>query len=124
MGLTNLKITVANPQNESKQADVEFLIDSGAIYSVLDEKILKGLGVEPRSQEEFILADGSVITRKKGGLVYKHKNEVGFAPVIFGQKGDSNLLGATTLESLGFSLDPFRRQLFKLPMVLGGLHNQ
>lgn len=124
MGLTNLKLTVANPKDESRHSTIEFLVDSGAIYSVLDEQILKKLGVEPRSEEEFILADGTVIKRKKGGLVYKYKDEISYAPVIFGKKGDTNLLGATTLESLGFSLDPFRRQLFKLPMILGGLRNQ
>jgi len=38
--------------------------------------------------------------------------------VIFGQKGDSVLLGALTLEALGLSLDPLRRELKELPMIL------
>ncbi|MCH7744989.1 MAG: aspartyl protease, partial [Chloroflexi bacterium] len=37
---------------------------------------------------------------------------------IFGEEGDSNLLGATTLESLGLILDPLKRELRPLPMVL------
>jgi hypothetical protein len=38
--------------------------------------------------------------------------------VIFGEPGDANLLGALTLESLGLSLDPLKRELRELPMLL------
>ena len=47
-------------------------------------------------------------------------DKVGGADVIFGEEGDSNLLGATTLESLGLALDPIRRELKPIPMILGG----
>jgi hypothetical protein len=40
--------------------------------------------------------------------------------VIFGEKGDATLLGAVTLESLGFVLDAVRRDLLPLPMVVAG----
>ena len=40
------------------------------------------------------------------------------ADVIFGEDGDSNLMGATTLQALGLVLDPLRRELRPLPMVL------
>ena len=43
---------------------------------------------------------------------------VGVADVIFGEEGDSALLGAFTLEALGLSLDPLRRELRPLPMIL------
>jgi len=43
---------------------------------------------------------------------------VGVADVIFGEEGDSTLLGAFTLEALGLSLDPLRRELKPLPIVL------
>lgn len=41
------------------------------------------------------------------------------SPVIFGERGDSTLLGTVSLEALGFVLDPIRRELRPLPMVLG-----
>jgi hypothetical protein len=40
--------------------------------------------------------------------------------VIFGEPEDSNLLGAFTLEALGLALDPLRRELHPLPMILAG----
>ena len=37
---------------------------------------------------------------------------------IFGEEGDEPLLGATTLGSLGLVLDPFKRRLIPMRMVL------
>jgi hypothetical protein len=64
------------------------------------------------------LADGSKILRKKGVALFKFGERIGGADVIFGQEGDSVLLGMFTLEALGLALDPLRRELKPLPMVL------
>jgi hypothetical protein len=37
---------------------------------------------------------------------------------LFGEKGDEPLLGATTLESIGLVLDPFKRHLIPMRMLL------
>lgn len=50
--------------------------------------------------------------------MFKYKEYIGVSDVIFGEEGDSVLLGALTLEALGLALDPFRRRLIELPMVL------
>jgi len=113
-----LEIEVANPAGPEITERVEFLIDSGAIYSVVPTPVLERLGIRPLQQQEFRLANGSKIVRKKGGAVFKYGNSIGGADVIFGEEGDSNLLGAFTLEALGLSLDPLRRELKPLPMIL------
>ena len=41
------------------------------------------------------------------------------ANVMFGEAGDTTLLGVLTLEALGYALDPRRRELGPLPMSLG-----
>lgn len=79
------------------------------------------LGIKPLADQEFRLADGTKIRRKKGGALFKYGERIGVADVIFGERGDSTLLGAFTLESLGLSLDPLRRELKPLPMVLAVL---
>ena len=43
---------------------------------------------------------------------------MGLTSVIFGDGEDSTLLGTVTLEALGFVLDPFKRELRPLPLVL------
>ena len=120
MGLTVLEIEVGNPANPEVTQGVEFLIDSGAVYSVIPAPILESLGIKPLGEETFRLADGSKIVRKKGIVFFKYGDRVGGADAIFGEEGDSMLLGAFTLEALGLSLDPLKRELKPLPMILAG----
>ncbi len=118
MGLTVLEIAVGNPATPEVTEKVEFLIDSGAVYSVVPTPILQKLGISPLAEETFRLADGSKIVRKKGIALFKYGERIGGADVIFGEEGDSTLLGALTLEALGLSLDPLRRELKPIPMIL------
>jgi clan AA aspartic protease len=118
MGLTFLEIEVANPAQPKITNPVEFLVDSGVIYSVVPASILRKLGIKPLTTEQFILANGEKIVRKKGGALFKYGEKVGVADVIFGESEDSTLLGALTLEALGLMLDPLRRELKPLPMIL------
>jgi len=121
MGLTTLELEVANPARPRVTERVEFLIDSGAIYSVVPTRVLRRLGIKPLSTAVFRLADGSKIRRRKGVALFRYGKRVGGADVIFGEPADSLLLGALTLEALGLSLDPLRRELRPMPMILAAL---
>ena len=122
MGLMALELQIANPAEPEVTEKLELLIDSGAVYSVAPTPVLEKLGIKPLAEQSFRLADGSKIVRKKGVAVFKYEERVGGADVIFGEEGDSSLLGAFTLEALGLSLDPLRRELKPLPMILAGDH--
>jgi clan AA aspartic protease len=122
MGLTRITLYVANPARPKKSLPVEFLVDSGAVYSVVPAAILRKLNVKAHSKEIFTLADGSHITRRKGDLLFRLNGKKGASPVIFGERGDSVLLGAVTLEALGVILDPIKRQLKPMPMILVGVN--
>ena len=86
--------------------------------TVVPAPTLTRLGIEPLSEQVFRLAGGRRVSRMKGGAVFKFRERIGVADVIFGEPGDSNLLGAFTLEALGLSLDPLKRELNELPMLL------
>lgn len=118
MGLTVITIGVGNPAKPKKTVPVEFLVDSGAIYSVVPAAILKQLHVAPVSEELFTLANGEKIKRKKGIALFTYQGKIGGADVIFGEPHDSTLLGAFTLEALGLALDPLKRELKPLPLIL------
>lgn len=111
--MTKVGLTVINPANPKKSFEGEFLVDSGAIYTVVPSTILKKLGIKPTREDKFVLADGKVIKRQVGNAFYEYEGIVSAAPVLFGQRGDSNLLGMFTLEALGLSLDPLKRKLYK-----------
>lgn len=118
MGVTYLTVDVANPARPEVVASVDFLIDSGATISVVPEPILRGLGIQPLSEQQFRLANGEVIRRQKGVALFKYGDRLGGSDVIFGQEGDMTLLGVLALESMGYALDPIRHELRELPMLL------
>jgi len=98
---------------------MKYRVDSGAVYSVVPKNVLKSLGIKSCGSKSFILADGTVITRKFGNALVSLEDTEDTSPVTFGEKGDTPLLGMITLEALGYILDPLRRELRPLPMVLG-----
>ena len=120
MGLAVVAMEIGNPAEPDVTEPIELLVDSGAIYSVVPEAVLERLGIKPLAEQTFRLADGTKIARQKGVAVFKYGERIGGADVIFGEEGDSDLLGAFTLEALGLGLDPLKRELLPLPMILGG----
>src|SRR3989442_8894531 len=125
MGLTSVRMQVANFAAPEIAEEVEFLVDSGAIYSVVPGGILARLGLALRRQREFHLANATRIVRGCGVALFRYGDRDTIAEVIFGEPGDAVLLGAFTLEALGLCLDPLKRDLLPLPMILaacGGPH--
>jgi predicted aspartyl protease len=120
MALTQVEMEIANPGRPARTEKLVFLVDSGTIYTVAPARVLGHLGIRSPAKEEFLWADGSKITRRKGGALFKLGERIGVSDVIFGEETDSQLLGALTLEALGLSLDPLKRELKPLPMILGG----
>ncbi len=119
MGLTYIQATIANPARPKKGARLKFLVDSGAAYSLVPTAVLRRLGIKPRTKRTFILADGTSVERRMGHALFRYDGQEGASPVIFGEKGDSILLGTVSFGALGLILDPIRRKLRPLPMVLG-----
>ena len=117
MGLTTQKLVVKESHRSRRKTAVNFLIDSGAVYSLVPAPILRQLGIRPHRTMEFTLADGTTIMRHVGDAFFEYQGEGGAAPVIFGEPGDEPLLGATTLESLGLVLDPFKRRLIAMRLM-------
>ena len=118
MGLTTQKVTIRPSRSARTSREVEFLVDSGAVYSLVPAPVLRKLGLRPYRTETFALADGTKIKRKVGDAYFEIDGNRGPAPVIFGEKGDEPLLGVTTLESLGLVLDPFKRRLLPMRLLL------
>lgn len=118
MGITTVEVEIGVPNDGNRWESLEFLVDSGAVYSVVPATVLERLGIRPVTEEVFRLANGDKITRRKGIAAFRLGKRIGGADVVFGEPGDSNLLGALTLEALGLVLDPLKRELRELPMML------
>lgn len=121
MGFVNLTVRIANIVDHSRAEDLEMLADSGALYSVVPTQVLDRIGVHSTHVEEFELADGRIIERRMGAAHVTVRNREAIANVIFGEPGDSTLLGVVTLEELGFVIDPSKGDLKPIQFRLGRL---
>ena len=101
-----------------QQRQVNFLVDSGATYSLLPVDVWQSLGLKPKRSVTFTLADGTPIQRQVSECHLALAGQEGHTPVILGEPGDEPLLGAVTLEILGLVLDPFKRTLQTMHMRL------
>src|SRR5713101_1339809 len=77
MGLTSQKLVVKESRRARRKATVNFLIDSGAVYSLVPARTLRKLGVRPHREIDFSLADGTTIRRRVGDAYFELKGEGG-----------------------------------------------
>jgi clan AA aspartic protease len=110
VGISYVEGTVRGPTGAEES--VRFLIDSGAVYSLLPEPVWKAIGLSPKRDMDFALADGTTIRRPVSECHLSLPHGEAHTPVVLGQPGDPEaLLGVVSLEILGLVFDPFRRTL-------------
>lgn len=119
MGLTFVQATVAGLRGRKRS--LRFSVDSGASYTVLPDKVWKALGLRPKRELTFTLADGTDLPRKVSECFIRYNGLEGHTPVILGERGDQPLLGAVTLEILGLVLNPFTRTLQPMKLMMAKL---
>ena len=111
MGFTRLHFTVSHPVELDRSADVELLVDTGALNSVVPREILERLRIPRQFQRVFRLANGQTIERYVGVAFFRWNGHMSGAPVVFAEPGDEALLGVTALEAMGLQVDPTTRSL-------------
>lgn len=115
MGFMYVKGRVRGPKGEE---ELEFLLDSGARYTLLPVAVWTRLGLEPRRGISLRLADGTLISRHMSECQIALPFGEGHTPVILGEAGDQALLGVVTLEEFGFMLNPYKGEVEPMQQVL------
>jgi predicted aspartyl protease len=100
---------------------VSFLVDSGAVYSVLPGPVWKALRLRPKDRMTFSLADATTMERRVSEARFVYRGSDRVSPVILGEGKDDALLGAVTLETLGLVLNPLSRELQPMRLLVAGL---
>lgn len=118
MGIINTNLKVINPSQPSKYFEGEFLVDTGAQYTVIPLDIWKKIGLKPQRKQKFILADGKIVERQIGGAYIEYEGVRATSPIVLGEKNDSFIMGVVTLESLGLSINPFTRKIYSAKLML------
>ena len=119
--MTYIAGKVMPPERPSRVVSVRFIVDSGAIYSVLPESVWKRLRLSRRRNAHFQLADGTMIERGVSRCAFEIAGVSDISPVILGGPRDAPLLGMVTLETLGLMLNPLTRELLPMKLTLASV---
>ena len=111
MGIFNVTIGVSHPDG-GDLTEVSAMVDTGALHSVMPERFLEELNIEPLRTLRCRLADDSIREYRMGVALIAINGESFPCPVLFGD-GNTYLVGATTLEILGFTVDSIDEVLLR-----------
>lgn len=91
---------------------MELLVDTGARYGWLLRERLAGLGIEATGRMQFRTIDGRILERGVAPPFVRTNGHIGGDTVVLAEPGDTEVLGAHTLESsLGLAADPVPKKL-------------
>ena len=122
VGTTHLEVRISNPAERSRGFKQVLIVDTGAYYTIAPARLLREIGIEPYTRERFGLADGRTVVREVRAAFFEIERRVGVAAVILGKRGDAPLLGVTTLENLGLTIEPLRHVVRPARLMLLGIH--
>jgi clan AA aspartic protease len=117
MGITTISATLTS-LDKKKKASGKFLVDTGAAYTVVPKGMAEKLALKPTKTQEFSLADGTIVKRKLSHAMVEINGGKAPSTVVIGEKGDSALIGVITLENMGLMVDPFKRKLRPMRLML------
>ena len=123
MGATNVTVAIRNPAEPEKVWEGLFLVDTGATDCLVPRKHLEAIGLLPKTQRIYGLADGSEVRLDVTGGEIQFMGETTWGTIVFGEDEAEPLLGVTALESVGIEVDPRNQTLTRLPATrLRGFH--
>jgi len=117
MGATHVAVTVRNPAEPERSWDGLFLVDTGATDSLVPRDHLESIGLKPKAQRTYELADGSELRMDITTGDLEFMGEIVGGTIIIGDPGTEPILGVTALESVGIEVNPQNQTLKRLPAV-------
>jgi clan AA aspartic protease len=117
MGATQVTVAIINPADRKRRWEGLFLVDTGAVDCYVPGNRLREIGIEPRAQRTYELADGTEMSLDIAVAEIEFMGELVGGTVIFGNDDAEPLLGVTALESVGIQVDPNNQRLKRMPAV-------
>jgi aspartyl protease family protein len=108
MGETVTKFKVFGARGS---VELEALVDTGATFTKIPESYAERVGIETRYDTEVELADGRVVPRKLGLAEIQIADVRRPVLLAVSANGEKPVLGYTSLENLGFKVNPITRLL-------------
>ncbi len=117
VGATHVNVIVRNPADPDRTWESEFLVDTGAIDSLVPRQHLEAIGIAPVGRRVYELADGTSRPYDHGLARIEFMDEIVAGRVVFAEDDTEPLLGLTALESAGIEVDPRNERLKRLSAV-------
>ena len=118
MGYTKVRVKISNPTEVGRSHETELVVDTGAVYTLVNGNALRGVGIALTDKMEFHSINNQILTRGVGVAVIELLGRRWLTNIIFGEEGDNEVLGVTTLEQLGLQVDPVKKEIKPLPLYL------
>jgi clan AA aspartic protease len=109
MGHVEVKVGLSNPETGTR-ADEKGLVDTGATLTVIPKKLAESLRLPIKSQSKAMTAGGPVSVDLSDVYV-EIAGKTATVRVAISDVVDRLLIGVTTLETLGLTVDPLAGQL-------------
>ncbi len=110
MGIFRVTIGIGNMEGGDLQ-EVDALVDTGATHTMAPGAFLHYLHIRPMYTSEVTVANGESAHWDVGIENITYGGRRALCQVFFGPEGADYLLGATSLEALGFVVDPVAQEL-------------
>ena len=117
MGATHVTVTIRNPAAPDRTWEGLFLVDTGATDCLVPKQHLEAIGLEPKGQRTYELANGAELKLDVTSADIEFMGDFVGGTIIFGEEDAEPLLGMTALESVGIEVDPLNQRLKRLPAV-------
>ena len=117
MGIMFVDVAIRNPAESESVWEGRFLVDTGATDTLVPKQHLESIGLVPKANRSYGLADGSELRLGIAGADIEFMGESTYGTVVFGDEDAEPLLGVTALESVGIEIDPHNHTMTKLPAV-------
>jgi len=104
-----MRLEAIGPNGRSRS--LEFLFDTGMVYTVLPSEVWEDLGVQAPREHSFVLMDGTPVDRAVGEAEFKYEGKSAVSPVVLGKPGDMAIVGSATIMGFGLMLHPLTRVL-------------
>jgi aspartyl protease family protein len=117
MGDVRVRAVVANSLDHDLEVELEFLVDTGAIYTMLTKSVAEKLQLKELGKRKF-KTGGGVVELPVSEAYLMIDGEGVTSLVAIGEEGMPLLLGVTTLELLGLQVDPVSGKLKPLDLMI------
>lgn len=116
MGTFKTKLRVWNPAKPNEVYEPEVWVDTGAAFSWISRARLEAIGAGPHRQMQFRTIEGHLVNRSMASVFIGADGFTGPDLVVMAEPGDSEVMGAHSIEGLGLAADPVQKRL--VPSVM------